>query len=293
MRDLDWELVIVDDGSTDATPLILDTLSGEDPRVGVVHLSRPFGHQAALSAGLDHAQGDVIVTLDADLQDPPELIPEMVERWREGNDVVIAVRRTRRGEPAWRMAMIRLFYRLFGRAVGSEHAENAGDFRLCDRRALNVLLAMPERSRYLRGMARWIGFRQTTVPYDRDERFAGETKYPLRKLIRLALDAVASFSDAPLRLASYFGLVIAGVAFCGLPLAIAARIAGLYVPGIASVVIIVLFLGGIQLITVGIIGEYVGRIYQEVKRRPLYVVSTKAGRAAGADAPSVPQRREL
>jgi dolichol-phosphate mannosyltransferase len=293
LEGLDWELVIVDDGSTDGTPALLDALSEEDARVGVVHLSRSFGHQAALSAGLDHARGDAVVTIDADLQDPPEVIPQMVERWREGNDVVVAVRRTRAGEPKWRTAAIKTFYKLFGRAAGVEHAANAGDFRLCDRRALNVLLEMPERSRYLRGMARWIGFRQANVLYDRDERLAGETKYPLFKLIRLGLDALVSFSDAPLRLASYLGFIFASLAFLGLPLGVVARLIGIYVPGIASVIMIVCFFGGVQLITVGIIGEYVGRIYQEVKRRPLYVVRSRVGRASELDGPPLRERHQL
>jgi dolichol-phosphate mannosyltransferase len=289
----DWELVVVDDGSTDGTGALLDALSADDPRVGVIHLSRSFGHQAALSAGLDHARGDIVVTIDADLQDPPELIPELVERWREGSDVVIAVRRTRAGEPRWRLAAIRTFYKLFGRAAGVQHAANAGDYRLCDRHALEVLLAMPERSRYLRGMARWIGFRQAVVPYDRDERLAGKTKYPLFKLIRLALDALVSFSDEPLRLASYLGFFFAIVAFLGLPAAVVARLLGIYVPGVASLIMIISFLGGIQLITVGIIGEYVGRIYHEVKRRPLYVVRSRVGRAVEAEAAQLSERHQL
>lgn len=267
-----FELVLVDDGSTDRTPELLAELAATDPRVKVVTLSRNFGHQAAITAGLDHAAGDAAAMIDADLQDPPELIATMLGRWRDGADVVYAVREQRAGETRFKLATARWFYRLFARVTRLDLRQNAGDFRLFDRRALDVLLGMRERSRFLRGMSVWVGFTQTAVPYERDARYAGETKYTLRKMLRFSLDAVSSFSHAPLQAATLLGFVFSLIAFLGIPVAIAAKIADLYVPGITSLLIVVLMLGGIQLITVGIIGEYVGRIYDEVKDRPLYVV---------------------
>lgn len=268
-----WDLIAVDDGSADQTPAILDQLSAEDERVTVVHLSRAFGHQAALSAGLDFAQGDAIVTIDADLQDPPEVIPRLLDEWEKGAEVVWAVRATRPGEPRWRTAAIKTFYRVFGRVSDLEWSMNTGDFRLLDRRAADALRRMPERNRFLRGMARWIGFHQTEVHYDRDERYAGETKYPLRKLLSLAANGIMSFSYVPLRLASVLGFIVAGVAFIGLPASAIAKWTGLiYVPGQTSVIFSLCLLSGVQLMTVGMIGEYVGRTYDETKRRPLYVV---------------------
>ena len=268
-----FELVLVDDGSTDRTPELLAGLASTDPRVKVVSLSRNFGHQAAITAGLDHASGEAVVMIDADLQDPPELIMEMLEHWRQGSDVVYAVREQRAGETWFKLASARWFYRFFARMTRLDLRQNSGDFRLFDRRALDVLLGMRERSRFLRGMSVWVGFTQTAVPYQRDARYAGETKYTLTKMLRFSLDAVSSFSHAPLQAATLLGFVFSLIAFLGIPVAIAAKLADLYVPGVTSLLIVVLLLGGIQLITVGIIGEYVGRIYDEVKDRPLYVVS--------------------
>lgn len=269
---LPFELVLVDDGSSDASPALLERLASTDPRVKVVSLSRNFGHQAALTAGLDHARGDAVAMIDADLQDPPELILTMLDHWRAGSDVVYAVREERQGETWFKLATARWFYRLFGRLTRLDLRPNSGDFRLVDRRALDALLAMRERSRFLRGMTVWLGFTQTGVPYTRDARHAGETKYTLAKMMRFSLDALSSFSHAPLQAATLLGFAFSIVAFLGIPIAIAAKIADLYVPGVVSVLIVVLLLGGIQLITVGIIGEYVGRIYEEVKGRPLYLV---------------------
>lgn len=283
LEGLEWELIVVDDGSTDATPRILDDISAQDPRVLVLHLSRSFGHQPALTAGLDHATGDAAVTIDADLQDPPEVIPALVEEWRKGADVVTAVRRTRAGEPRWRLAAISAFYRLFARVASVSRSPNAGDFRLLDRSALRALAAMPERNRFLRGMANWIGFRQAEVLYDRQAREAGKTKYPFLQMMRLALDGVASFSRLPLQLSAYLGFFFAGLAFLGVPTAIGARLAGIYVPGIASVIMLVCFLGGLQLITLGVIGEYLGRIYDEVKHRPLYIVRERVSGGTAAE----------
>jgi dolichol-phosphate mannosyltransferase len=210
--------------------------------------------------------------LDGDLQDPPELIPAMLERWREGVDVVYAVRRSRPGETAFKRASARWFYRVFRRLAQVDLEVESGDYRLMDRRALDALLAMPERNRFLRGMTVWIGFSQTAVPYVREPRSAGRTKYTLRRMIRFSFDAITSFSHAPLQWATLLGFAFSGLAFLGIPLTVVARYANIYSPGIPSTILVILLLGGIQLITVGIIGEYVGRIYDEVKRRPLYVV---------------------
>jgi polyisoprenyl-phosphate glycosyltransferase len=270
---LPYELVLVDDGSKDDTAAVLRRLAAERPQLRVIRLARNFGHQAALSAGLDHARGDVTVMLDSDLQDPPELIPAMIDRWRTGSDVVYAVRRDRAGESAFKLATARGFYRLLARIAHVDIPPDAGDFRLLDRRALDALLQMPERNRFLRGMSVWIGFTQTAVPFERAAREAGETKYTLRRMVRLSLDGLVSFSHAPLQLASWFGFLISAVAFLAIPTVVVLRLLGEYIPGFATLTIIVLLLGGIQLITIGIIGEYLGRVYDEVKARPLYVVS--------------------
>lgn len=270
-----FELVIVDDGSSDRTPELLDRLASSDPRVAVIHLSRSFGHQAALTAGLEHARGDAVAMIDGDLQDPPELIADMLERWRDGADVVYAVRSERAGETRMKLATANWFYRLFARVAQVDLEKNSGDFRLLDRRALDALLSMRERNRFLRGMTVWIGFTQTAIPYERDGRYAGETKFTPRRMVRFAFDAITSFSWLPLQAATLLGFFFSALAFIGLPLVIAARIAGIYVPGVSTVLFVVLLLGGIQLITVGLIGEYVGRIYDEVKGRPLYVVESR------------------
>jgi polyisoprenyl-phosphate glycosyltransferase len=273
LQGLPFELVIVNDGSQDGTAEALDRLADEDPQLKVVHLSRNFGHQAALTAGLQHASGDAVAMLDADLQDPPELIPEMVERWRGGADVVYAVRRQREGETRFKLVTASWFYRLFDKLAQVNLEPNSGDFRLLDRRALDALLSMGERSRFLRGMTVWIGFTQTAIEYERDARYAGETKYTLRRMLRFSLDAIASFSHLPLQLATYIGFLISGLAFLAIPVVIGLRLAGSYLPGFGSITIAILMLGGIQLIAIGLIGEYVGRIYEEVKHRPLYLVS--------------------
>jgi glycosyltransferase involved in cell wall biosynthesis len=280
---LPWELVVVDDGSTDGTPAILAALAAADERVKVVTLSRNFGHQMAITAGLDHAAGDVVVMIDSDLQDPPELVPTMLDHWRAGSDVVYAMRTDRSGESHFKLATARWFYRIMGKVSDVPLAQNSGDFRLLDRRALDALLAMRERNRYLRGMTSWVGFTQTAVPYQRDARHAGETKYPIRKMIRFALDAMASFSNVPLQIATVVGFMFAVFAFLMIPVAIVFRIFGAFVPGVTTTVVAVLLLGGIQLMAIGMIGEYVGRIYDEVKRRPLYVVRDRANVADAAE----------
>ena len=270
---IEFELILVDDGSTDGTRELLRELAAEDRRVKVIELSRNFGHQPALTAGLDHATGDVVVMMDSDLQDPPEVIPRLLEAWRSGADVVSAVRQKRAGETRAKLATARWFYRLFGRVSQVKLEPDAGDFRLLDRRALDVLLAMPERNRFLRGMSAWVGFERASVNYERDARHAGVTKYTPRKMLRFSFDAISSFSNVPLQLATFLGFLFSAVAFLAIPVAIGFRIAGQFVPGVTTLLMVVLLLGGIQLITVGIIGEYLGRVYDEVKHRPLYVIS--------------------
>jgi dolichol-phosphate mannosyltransferase len=285
-----WQLVIVDDGSTDGTGAALDRLAETDPRVAIIHLARSFGHQAALTAGLEHAHGNVVAMIDGDLQDPPELIGDMVARWREGSDVVYAVRSQRDGETRMKLTSARWFYRLFARVGDVKLEENSGDFRLLDRRALDALLSMRERNRFLRGMTVWIGFTQTAIPYERDARYAGQTKFTPARMLRFAFDAITSFSWLPLQAATALGFFFSALAFIGLPLVIVARVADIYVPGVSSVLFVVLLIGGIQLITVGLIGEYVGRIYDEVKGRPLYVVESRRNIVV-ADPPSPPAER--
>ena len=275
LEGLNFELVLVDDGSSDGSPQVLDRIATGDPRVRIVYLSRNFGHQTALTAGLDHACGDAVVMLDADLQDPPELIPRMLDHWRAGCDVVYAVREEREGESRFKLATAHWFYRLFDKLAQVELQHNSGDFRLLDRRALDALLSMRERNRFLRGMTVWVGYRQAAVPYKRDPRYAGETKYTLPKMLKFSLDAISSFSHRPLQLATLLGFMISTLAFVAIPVVIVLRIVGSYLPGFGAVTIAVLLLGGIQLIAIGIIGEYVGRIYDEVKGRPLYLVRAR------------------
>src|SRR3989440_12696683 len=270
--DYDFELVMVNDGSSDATPELLDHIASTDPRVRVVHLSRNFGHQAALTAGLEHAAGDVVAMIDADLQDPPELIPEMVAQWSQGADVVYAVRRQRDGESAFKLATASWFYRLFDKLAQVDLEPNSGDFRLLDRRALDALLAMTERSRFLRGMTVWVGFNQTAVSYQREARPAGETKYTLRKMLRFSLDAIASFSHVPLQLATYAGILSAGVAFVAIPVVIALRLFDSYLPGFSTLPSAILVLGGVPLISPRLIGEDVGGLYHQGKHRPPFLL---------------------
>jgi polyisoprenyl-phosphate glycosyltransferase len=273
-----YELVFVDDGSTDGSWAALHGLADADPSVRLVRLSRNFGHQAAISAGLDAACGDAVIVMDADLQDPPELIPELLDRWRAGYDVVYAVRAERTGERRWRLLSIALFYKLLRRIAGNDIPENVGDFRLMSRRVVDALKAMPERARFLRGMTSWVGYRQTGVEYTRDPRFAGESKYPPRKLIRLALDGITSFSTVPIKLVAWLGFVL--VAFCLVVLgwALYTRFFTDAAPqGWTSLLVVVLLLGGVQLLSLGIIGQYVARIFDESKQRPLYLVSERVG----------------
>ena len=270
------ELLFVDDGSTDDTWKRLLAIQARDPAVRLIRLSRNFGHQIALTAGLDDARGEAIITIDGDLQDPPELIPELIAQWRNGYDVVYAVRASRSGERRWRLTAINLYYRMLRRIADTDIPAQAGDFRLLSRRALEAISSMGERARYLRGMTSWIGFRQTTVPYQRDARHSGKTKYPLHNLSRLGLDGIFSFSTVPLRLVSLLGGIF--VVFCAGVLAwsLYARFFTSHPPaGWTSVIAVVGLLGGVQMLSLGVIGQYIARIFQETKRRPLYFVSER------------------
>jgi glycosyltransferase involved in cell wall biosynthesis len=294
LEGVEFELVLVDDGSSDASPELLERLAESDPRVCVVHLSRNFGHQTALTAGLDHARGEAVVMLDADLQDPPELIPRMLDHWHSGCDVVYAVREHREGESQFKLSTAKWFYKLFDKLAQVELQHNSGDYRLLDRQALDALLSMRERNRFLRGMTVWVGYTQAAVPYKRDPRYAGKTKYTLSRMLKFSLDAISSFSHRPLQLATLLGFLISTVAFALIPVVIILRILGSYLPGFGSITIAILLLGGIQLIALGIIGEYVGRIYDEVKGRPLYLVRARRNLpgAPKHGRPSVRERAE-
>ena len=279
-----FEVIFVDDGSRDGSDRILDALSDEEKRVKVVHFSRNFGHQAALQAGLDAASGAAVVMMDADLQDPPELLRQFVARWREGHDVVFAVRRRRR-EGTLKRAAYALFYRTLHRMAEIDLPLDAGDFCLLDRRVVNALVGLPERNRFLRGLRSWVGFRQIGVEYDRDARAAGEPKYTLRKLVRLALSGYVGFSAMPLRLSVWLGLLTAGVGFLIGVGALATKFLGIYSPqGWVSTVVVILLVGGVQLLMLGVMGEYLARVYDEVRRRPLYVVRSRRGFAPSGDA---------
>ncbi len=273
-----WELVLVNDGSYDRSFEIMCELHEQDARVHVVNFSRNFGHQIAITAGADYAQGEAVVVIDADLQDPPSLIGEMVQKWREGYEVIYAVRAQRKGETRFKLWTASLFYHLINRITGVDIPRDAGDFRLMDRKVVDAMRRMREHHRFMRGLSVWVGFKQIGVEYIREERYAGETKYPFSKMLRFALDGITSFSYLPLQLATYLGFFIAGLSVLGILFTVILRLSGSQAfYGQASTLVIVLFLGGIQLISLGIIGEYLGRIYEEVKQRPLYIVSDAIG----------------
>ena len=275
LEGFEFELVLVDDGSEDGTPGLLAELAGRDPRVRVVGLSRNFGYQAAVAAGIDHCRGDVVITIDSDLQDPPELIGDLIAEWAAGADVVYGVRRDREGEGRMKLLTARWFSAVFRRLADLDIPANVGDFRLLSRRAVDALREMPERSRFMRGMTVWVGFRQSSVPYDREPRYAGDTRYRWRTLTRISLDAISSFSHTPLQVATLVGFVVSFLAFLGIPYVIVNRLLGFYVEGVSTLLFAILLLGGIQLITLGIVGEYISRIYDEVKGRPLYLVAER------------------
>lgn len=267
-----FELILINDGSRDGSYGLMQDLHKRDPRVRVIDFSRNFGHQIAISAGLDYACGQAVIILDADLQDPPEVIPELIVRWKSGAEVVYAQRARRKGETKFKLLTAAAFYRLIARITSVDIPRNTGDFRLLDRRVVDALVTMREQHRFMRGLSAWVGFRQEALPYERQERYAGKSKYPLRKMINFSLDAITSFSHVPLELATTFGFILAGLSLVGILVAAILRIFTGAIVGQASTLILVLFLGGIQLIFLGIIGEYLGRIYDEVRSRPLYIV---------------------
>ena len=271
-----YEILVVNDGSTDRTADEVRVAMGARPHLALINLSRNFGHQLAATAGIELAAGAAVILMDGDLQDPPELIAAFIAQWQAGYDVVYAIRRTRKGENAFKIVTARFFYRAIKRLTKVSIPVDTGDFRLMSRRVVEALRRSPERHRFLRGMISWVGFRQIGVEYDRDERLHGTTKYPLAKMLRFAVDGITSFSDIPLRFASYFGFFVSAIAFVYSLIVVIAKLARVYPPGYtpgwASTIVAVVFLGGVQLMSLGIIGEYLGRIYDEVKGRPLYLI---------------------
>lgn len=270
----EWELVLVDDGSSDGSTDIIRGFAKEDKHVRPVIFARNYGHQIAVTAGMDYSRGDAVLVIDADLQDPPEVMLDLIAKWREGYEVVYAVRAEREGETKFKLMTASLFYRLIYRITDVKIPMDTGDFRLLDRKVVTTMNSMREHQRFLRGMSAWVGFRQVGVPYNRAARFAGSTKYPLKKMLKLAMTAITSFSYFPLQLATWAGSFLAFVAFLLVILFIVLRAVGsAFLSGQALTIILVLFLGGVQLICLGILGEYIGRIYDEVKGRPLYTTS--------------------
>jgi dolichol-phosphate mannosyltransferase len=271
------EIVLVNDGSTDDTLAEIRAEMRQRTRIVLINLSRNFGHQLAATAGIEIAAGDAVILMDGDLQDPPELIGAFLQKWREGYDVVYAVRRTRKGESRFKLWTARAFYRIIKRLTKIAIPLDTGDFRLMSRRAVEAVRRLPERHRFLRGMVSWVGFNQVALEYDRDVRFAGTTKYPLPKMLRFAMDGITSFSDVPLRFASYLGFTVSALAFIYAVIIVIDKTFNLrlaaYTPGWASTIVAVTFLGGVQLMSLGILGEYLGRVYDEVKGRPLYLIS--------------------
>ena len=273
-----FEVVLVNDGSRDHSPDIIRELHDQDPRIKVVNFSRNFGHQIAITAGMDYAKGQAVTVIDSDLQDPPEVIPRMIDEWKRGYQVVFGVRGEREGETAFKLATASVFYRLIRKITNVDIPLDAGDFRLMDRRVVDALNSMREQKRFMRGLSVWVGFKQIGVTYKRDARKAGETKYPLRKMIRFALDGITAFSYLPLQLATFMGFLIAGLSVIGMLVAIILRLSNVHaLEGQTTTLVTVLFLGGVQLIFLGVLGEYLGRIYDEVKRRPLYIVAETLG----------------
>lgn len=273
--DGECELLLVFDGSRDRSPEIGRALRAQDPRVKPIIFSRNFGHQIAISAGIDYAEGDAVVIIDSDLQDPPEVIPALVAKWKEGFKLVFAQREKRRGETFFKLFTATFFYRLIRRLASIDIPPDTGDFRLIDRQVVLAMRKLREHHRFMRGLSVWVGFKQTGIQYERHERFAGTTQYPLKKMLKFATDAITGFSYVPLQLATTIGLWISGLALLAIPVVAALRVefGQEFFGGQATTLIAVLFLGGVQLIFLGILGEYLGRIYDEVKNRPLYIVA--------------------
>ena len=269
---LDYEILFIDDGSRDGSYAQLAAFAAENPRIRVIKFSRNFGHQIAISAGIDHAAGDCVVIIDADLQDPPEVIAALVAEWRSGSDVVYGVRSDREGETFIKLKTASMYYKLLGRLTKIEIPPNVGDFRLLSRRVVDHLKQLREKDRFVRGLVSWIGFKQTGVPYKRDRRYAGETKYPFRKMLKFAFDGITSFSTVPLKLATWIGYAAAVVAVLYLLSVFVQWLLGYTVEGWATIMVAMLFLGSVQLICLGILGEYLGRVFNEVKPRPMYVI---------------------
>lgn len=273
-----YELIFINDGSRDKTPEMLNELSEQDTRVKVLHFSRNFGHQTAISAGMDYAGGQAVVIIDADLQDPPEVILQMIEKWQQGYDVVYGQRLKRKGETWFKKATAKAFYRFLNQMTTVDIPVDTGDFRLIDRKVCDVMKGLTEKNRYVRGLVSWAGFKQTAVEYVREERFAGETKYPLKKMVKLAVDATMSFSYKPLRIAGFIGMGLSFASFIYLVVIICQKLfTDTTIPGWASLIAVMLFFNGVSLILQSVTGEYVGRIYEETKNRPLYIISEKKG----------------
>lgn len=270
-----FEMILINDGSKDSTGEVARSLADKHPEIKVINFSRNFGHQSAVTAGIDHAKGRAVILIDADLQDPPEVITEMVQKWHEGYDVVYGQRQTREGETRFKLLTAKFFYQCLQFLTDKSIPKDTGDFRLMDRKVVDEIKNMREKHRFIRGMVSWVGFRQIPVLYDRKPRFAGKTNYPLKKMLMFSLDAILSFSILPLRLITFLGMLIVVVALFFSSLIFIVRISqpDYFIPGFSATTLLILFFGGIQLFAIGVVGEYLGRIYEEIKRRPLYIIS--------------------
>ena len=271
--DFNYEIIFINDGSKDNTLMILKSISNEDSNVRIIDFSRNFGHQVAVTAGILNCEGDLAVVIDADLQDPPELIVDMIEKWEKGFDVVYAKRKTRKGESKFKLVTAKYFYKILSNLADIEIPRDTGDFRLIDKKVIESFKKMPEKNRFIRGMISWVGFKQTFVEYNRDERFAGETKYPLKKMIKFATDGIISFSSKPLKVMSSLGILTLAVSFLILLYSIVSKLYGKTSSGWTSIMCVLVFFSGVQLVSLGIIGEYIARIYDESKDRPLYLIN--------------------